>query len=144
MREKSKKQLPLMHLTTDHPQARELEAISRILDAEPTIAAVVHQDLCRGRALTATGANGMSAEQVLRAAILKQMFGYSYELLPFHLMDSISLRGFCRIGIADKGFKKSALAKNIKRIPVAEELHLSSTYTSAARFLRPAAELALN
>jgi IS5 family transposase len=116
MREKSKKQLPLMHLTTDHPQARELEAISRILDAEPTIAAVVHQDLCRGRALTATGANGMSAEQVLRAAILKQMFGYSYELLPFHLMDSISLRGFCRIGIADKGFKKSALAKNIKRI----------------------------
>jgi hypothetical protein len=27
MREKSKKQLPLMHLTSDHPQARELEAI---------------------------------------------------------------------------------------------------------------------
>jgi IS5 family transposase len=58
----------------------------------------------------------MSAEQVLRAAIVKQMFGYSYELLPFHLMDSISLRAFCRIGIADKGFKKSAIAKNIKRI----------------------------
>jgi IS5 family transposase len=116
MREKSKKQLPLMHLTTDHPQARELEAISRILDAEPTITALVHQDLCRGRELTATGANGMSAEQVLRAAILKQMFGYSYELLPFHLTDSISLRAFCRIGIADKGFKKSAIAKNIKRI----------------------------
>jgi IS5 family transposase len=116
MREKSKKQLPLMHLTPDHPQARELEAISRILDAEATITALVHQDLCRGRELTATGANGMSAEQVLRAAIVKQMFGYSYELLPFHLMDSISLRAFCRIGIADKGFKKSAIAKNIKRI----------------------------
>jgi len=116
MREKSKKQLPLMHFPSDHPQARELEAISRILDAEPTITALVHQDLCRGRELTATGANGMSAEQVLRAAIVKQMFGYSYELLPFHLTDSISLRAFCRIGIADKGFKKSALAKNIKRI----------------------------
>jgi transposase, IS5 family len=116
MREKSKKQLPLMHLSTDHPQARELEAISCILDAEATITALVHQDLCRGRELTATGANGMSAEQVLRAAIVKQMFGYSYELLPFHLMDSISLRAFCRIGIADKGFKKSAIAKNIKRI----------------------------
>jgi IS5 family transposase len=116
MREKSKKQLPLMHLSSDHPQARELEAISRILDAEPTIAGLVHQDLCRGRELTATGANGMSAEQVLRAAIVKQMFGYSYELLPFHLTDSISLRAFCRIGIADKGFKKSAIAKNIKRI----------------------------
>ena len=116
MREKSKKQLPLMHLTPDHPQARELEAIGRILDAEPTMAALVHQDLCQGRELTATGANGMSAEQVLRAAIVKQMFGYSYELLPFHLTDSISLRAFCRIGIADKGFKKSAIAKNIKRI----------------------------
>jgi transposase, IS5 family len=116
MREKSKKQLPLMHLTSDHPQARELEAISRILDAEATITALVHQDLCRGRELSATGANGMSAEQVLRAAIVKRMFGYSYELLPFHLTDSISLRAFCRIGIADKGFKKSAIAKNIKRI----------------------------
>ncbi len=116
MREKSKKQLPLMHLTPDHPQARELEAISRILDNEPIIAALVHQDLCRGRELTETGATGMSAEQVLRTAIVKRMFGYSYALLPFHLADSISLRAFCRIGIADKCFQKSALAKNIKCI----------------------------
>jgi IS5 family transposase len=116
MREKSKKQLPLMHLPADHPQARELERIGRILDAEPTITALVHQDLCQARELAATGANGMSAEQVLRAAIVKRMFGYSYELLPFHLADSISLRAFCRIGIADKSFKKSAIAKNTKRI----------------------------
>jgi hypothetical protein len=34
----------------------------------------------------------MSTEQVLRAAIVKRMFGYSYEQLAFHLMDSISLR----------------------------------------------------
>jgi IS5 family transposase len=58
----------------------------------------------------------MSAEQVLRAAIVKQMFGFSYELLPFHLADSISFRAFCRIGIADKVFQKSAIAKNIKRL----------------------------
>jgi IS5 family transposase len=58
----------------------------------------------------------MNAELVLRAAIVKQMFGYSYELLPFHLLDSNTLRAFCRIGVADKGFKKSAIAKNIKRI----------------------------
>jgi IS5 family transposase len=61
----------------------------------------------------------MSAEQVLRAAIIKQMFGFSYELLPFHLGDSISLRAFCRIGIADKVFQKSAIAKNIKRLSAA-------------------------
>jgi IS5 family transposase len=116
MREKSKKQLPLMNLTPDHPQARELDRINRILDQETTIVDWVHQDLCRGRALRDTGACGMSAEQVLRAAIIKQMFGFSYELLPFHLADSISLRAFCRIGIAEKCFKKSAIAKNVKRI----------------------------
>jgi transposase, IS5 family len=116
MREKSKKQLPLMNPMIDHPQARELERISRILDSEPTIVGLVHQDLCRDRQLQDTGANGMSADLVLRAAIVKQMFGYSYELLPFHLLDSNTLRAFCRIGIADKGFKKSAIAKNIKRI----------------------------
>jgi IS5 family transposase len=116
MREKSKKQLPLMNPTIDHPQARELECISRILDQEPTIVDLVHQDLCRGHALRETGAYGMSAEKVLRAAIVKRMFGFSYELLPFHLADSNSLRGFSRIGIADKCFKKSGIAKNIKRI----------------------------
>jgi IS5 family transposase len=116
MREKCKKQLPLMNPTIDHPQAKELEIISRILDQETTIVERVHQDLCRNRTLRKTGANGMSAEQVIRAAIVKQMFGFSYELLPFHLADSISLRAFCRIGIADKCFKKSAIAKNIKRI----------------------------
>jgi len=116
MREKSKKQLPLMNLPPDHPQARELDRISRILAEEPTIVDWIHQDLSQGRELQNTGANGMSAEQVLRAAIVKQMFGFSYELLPFHLVDSISLRAFCGIGIAETGFKKSAIAQNIKRI----------------------------
>ena len=116
MREKSKKQLPLMNPTIDHPQARELEEIDLILEKNATIIDLVHQDLCRGRNLRDTGANGLSAEQVLRAAIIKQMFGFSYELLPFHLADSNSLRKFCRMGIVDKCFKKSALAKNIKRI----------------------------
>ena len=58
----------------------------------------------------------MTAEQVIRAAIVKQMFGFSYKDLAFHLMDSVSLKRFCLIGIADKGFKKSVLCKNIKAI----------------------------
>jgi IS5 family transposase len=116
MREKSKKQLPLMNPIIDHPQSRELDCISKILDQQPIIVDLVHQDLCKGHQIQTVGANGMSAEQVLRAAIIKQMFGFSYELLPFHLADSISMQRFCRIGIADKGFKKSAIAKNIKRI----------------------------
>ena len=41
---------------------------------------------------------------------------FTYEQLAFHISDSRALRRFCRIGIADKGFGKSALNANIKRI----------------------------
>jgi len=58
----------------------------------------------------------MTAAQVVRAAIIKQMEMYSYEELVFHLLDSVCYRSFCRIGFADKGFQKSALCKNIKAI----------------------------
>ena len=66
--------------------------------------------------LTDTGAEGMTAEQVIRTAIIKQMEGYSYEELAFHLLDSICYRSFCRIGITDKGYQKSALCSNIKAL----------------------------
>ena len=39
----------------------------------------------------------MTAEQVLRCAILKQMHQFSYEKLAFHLADSQSFRAFCRL-----------------------------------------------
>jgi IS5 family transposase len=116
MRKKSEKQMPLMPPEIDHPQAEELSAISRILDSNPIIYDLVIQDLSPQKAKSKTGARGMTAEQVIRAAIVKQMFGFSYKDLAFHLMDSVSLKRFCLIGIADKGFKKSVLCKNIKAI----------------------------
>jgi IS5 family transposase len=58
----------------------------------------------------------MTAEQAVRAAIAKQMFNFTYKELAFHIVDSKSLRRFMRIGIADKGFKKSTLNKNIKAL----------------------------
>ena len=116
MRKKSEKQMPLMPPEIDHPQAEELSAISRILDSNPIIYDLVIQDLSPQQAKSKAGARGMTAEQVIRAAIVKQMFGFSYKDLAFHLMDSVSLKRFCLIGIADKGFKKSVLCKNIKAI----------------------------
>jgi len=116
MRKKSKKQMPLMPPEIDHPQAEELSAISRILDANPIIYDLVMQDLSPKRIKSKAGAKGMSAEQVIRAAIVKQTFEFSYKDLAFHLMDSVSLKRFCHMGIADKGFKKSVLCKNIKAI----------------------------
>jgi adenylate cyclase len=62
------------------------------------------------------GAEGMTAEQIVRAAIIKKTERFSYEELAFHLADSITNRAFCRIGIAHKTFKKSALCRNIKSI----------------------------
>ena len=106
-----------MQPATDHSQSIELEAISRILDKNPTISELAYQDLCRGKKKKRrSGANGMTAEQVVRAGILKQMFNLTYQELAFHIIDSISLRRFMRIGIADKGFKKSVLCNTIKSL----------------------------
>ncbi len=117
MREKEQKQMPLMEPATDHPQAREMEAISLIIDNTPTIRDHVLQDLNRGKIIKRrTGARGMNADQVLRAAIVMRLFAFTYEQLAFHISDSRCLRRFCQIGIADKGFKKSALNANIKSI----------------------------
>jgi len=116
MRKKDKKQLPLMIASVDHPHAMELELISRIFDENPIINEMVLQDLTHGVNNPAAGAIGMRAEQVVRAAVIKQMDSYSYEELAFHILDSVSYRNFCHIGFADKGFGKSALCRNIKAI----------------------------
>ena len=52
MRKKRQKQMPLMPTEIDHPQALELEAISRIINSRPTICDYVMQDLCKGRPAT--------------------------------------------------------------------------------------------
>ena len=116
MREKNQKQLPLMQSAIDHPQADELMRISRILDDNHIIGQLAMQDLKPNSTKTQAGAKGMSADQVIRAAIIKQMFGFTYEDLAFHIIDSQSIRQFCRIGFAEKGFKKSGLNKNIKAL----------------------------
>ena len=117
MRKKWQKQMPLMAHIQDHPQSQELVMISSIIDSNPTICQHILQDLNKGKVVyKRTGADGMSADQVLRCAVIKTLFNLSYEALAFHIVDSQSIRWFCRIGIADEGFKKSALNRNIKCI----------------------------
>ena len=109
--------MPLMPHIKEHNQSKELQAISNIIDANPIICEQILQDLNKGKLVAyRKGANGMSAEQVLRCAIVKTLFNFTYEELAFHLVDSQALSWFCRIGIGDKGYKKSALNKNIKAI----------------------------
>jgi transposase, IS5 family len=117
MREKHQKQMPLIDPPTGHPKEKELEVINIMLDSIPTICDHVLQDLNKGKIIKRrTGAHGMTAEQVLRAAVVMRLFNFTYEDLAFHISDSRALRRFCRIGIADKGFKKSALNENIKKL----------------------------
>jgi hypothetical protein len=69
MRKKYQKQMPLMITSIDHPHAAELEGISQILDANPIIYEWVLQDLTRNITYTGAGAEGMSAEQGLKAIL---------------------------------------------------------------------------
>ena len=103
MREKWQKQMPLVDPAGSHPQEKELEAISNIIINTPIIVDRVLQDLNRGKAIyRRKGANGMSAEQVLRAVIVMLLFEFTYEELSFHINDSRSLRRFCGIGQGNK------------------------------------------
>ena len=101
-----------------HEHARELEVMDQILCANPTIVRLVWKDLQAHveRERLRFGRPGLNAQQVLRAAIVKQMNGFSYEALAFHLADSLTYRRFCGFTHPLDVPRKSALAKNIKRI----------------------------
>lgn len=116
MRKSIVPQLSLTAPIVDHPHARELARISELLDKLPGTAELVAKDLVKGTKATKAGRAGMSGEQVLRAALLKQMHDWSYADLAFHLADSSTFQRFCRMGAMATAPKKATLADNIKRI----------------------------
>jgi IS5 family transposase len=108
-------QLPLTAPAIDHEHAAELTAISEILDAEPRIARLVDQDLLRRCKKNASmGRPGLTGDQVLRMAIVRQMNAWTFEELAFHLADSLSYRTFCRVGFLHTPPSKATVAENIK------------------------------
>jgi IS5 family transposase len=115
MRTMITQQPPLMQAPIDHEHAWELGEISDILDSTPQVLAAIERDLREGRR-SDVGRPGMTAEQVLRALVVKQMNGYSYDQLAFHLADSATYRTFCRIGSFERPPSKSTLQENIKRL----------------------------
>jgi len=116
MRKKWDEQASLFHILPRNKIARELEAISAILDTQPQILDRVYKDLSWVR-LADTGREGMSAEQVLRCAILKQYRNLTYEELAFHLEDSQSFRAFAKMRIGQYP-SSSTLQENIKALSV--------------------------
>jgi len=116
MRRSVRDQLSLVPAPFGHDHVRELQAVRAILDAHPEFARWVQADLLTSGAAADRGRDGMSGEQVLRALVIKQANGFSYEQLAFHLVDSQSYRAFSLIGFADKPPKKSTLQRNIKLV----------------------------
>ena len=115
MRQLLQEQPTLNGPVINHPHARELERVERILSGHPGIMELVLQDVA-GAVRTGEGREGMTAEQVLRAAILKQREMWTYDELSFHLADSWTYREFCRIGALDTSPSRSTLQRNIKSI----------------------------
>jgi len=114
MRKKRQEQLTLFHAFGSNEIAKELIEISLILDANPQLLDYVYADLtkgCRGD----TGATGMTAEQVLRAAVLKQYRQLNYRELAFHLEDSKAFRAFTRLEMGNYP-GSSALQDNIIKL----------------------------
>ncbi len=109
-------QLSLEQPYIEHSHARELAKISQILSLHPAIAEHVGQDLVSGLACPHTGARGMSGDQVLRVLLLKQMNGFSYRELEFHLADSVTYRTFCRFGALEPTPTRATLAENLKKV----------------------------
>lgn len=115
MRQARQKQLNLTAPWLPLEHASELAAIDGILNQVPAAAELIWQDLKADRALKKAGAEGMSAEQVLRVLMVKQMNGFSYRELTFHLADSTSYRSFCRLSLGQRP-SKTMLARCIKAI----------------------------
>ncbi|MGA2150989.1 MAG: ISNCY family transposase [Geobacteraceae bacterium] len=108
---------PQMNLFTTMPRnqiAKELKQMSQVLDATPKVVDLAYQDLIRSARPT-TGREGMTAEQLLRCAILKQYRELTYEELAFHLEDSDSFRHFARLDMGQYPCK-SILQENIKAL----------------------------
>jgi IS5 family transposase len=100
-------------LMTLFKPSKKLQKMSAILDANPDIVKAVHADLTEQS--TDSGSHGMSAERVLRCAVLKHYKQYSYRELWERLKDGVSLRWFTRF-YSDPIPHYTTLQKAIKSI----------------------------
>ncbi len=87
--------------------------MNKVLDENPDILKCVHKDLADQK--KNTGSKGISAERILRSAIIKQYKRYSYRELAKRLNDGIAFRWFSRF-YSDAIPHYTTLQKAIKNI----------------------------
>lgn len=98
----------------DPKDQKKFEIMNEILKAAKPELDTVMGDLTAG-VDPKLGRNGMSADQVLRMVIVKQMYGFDYPELSSRVSDSIMLRKFCDY---ESGWvpKYQTLQENIKKL----------------------------
>lgn len=112
---------PQATFTFEHTRSsakEQWQKIGEVLDANPEILDLVWRDLARtkdGTSKKSAGAKGMTAEQVLRVAIVKMRLELSYRALADRVDDSIGLREFCRMP-HQRIPAFTTLQENIKRL----------------------------
>jgi IS5 family transposase len=134
-------QLPLTAPWIAHDHAAELAAMSALLDEQPALSARVQQDLEAACAKDPhTGRPGLTGEQTLRILVVRQLTGWTYAELAFHLADSATYRAFCRLGALIATPSKSALAATLRRVRPATLAAMNNELvtTAAARKVEPA------
>jgi transposase, IS5 family len=131
MRQKRKPQMNIFHAAFKKDIGKELEFMSQILDENPKVLNRVFKDLI-GTNKADQGRMGMTAEQVLRAAILKQHRDLTYEELSFHLEDSQSFRAFSRLEMGQYP-SGSTLQENIKALKEETWEHINQLVTGYAK-----------
>jgi IS5 family transposase len=99
----------------EHEFGCELKWISNWLDQNPYLMDWVRLDV-KNECSSNTGRSSITAESVLRCAIIKQTRQLSYEDLAFYLQDSLSCQTFARLDRSKAFPKKSALQSAISRI----------------------------
>lgn len=114
MRRNRNRQLPLSQRAKNNPVARKYQVISGLLDEHDEICEMAAKDLCAGKN-SDVGRTGMTGEQAVRAAILYRLLGVPYEDFRFLVIESPTVRNFCRLP-TDTEIGVSTLAENIKAI----------------------------
>lgn len=97
--------------------SKKLGKVAEILEKDKSFLKKISEDF-KTKKNSNAGAKGMTVEQVVRTAIIKQMYRLSYNRLNDELNDNISYRKFTKL-YYDKIPRVSTLNENIKRISTA-------------------------
>lgn len=96
MREIRDTQMRLEFYKSESKLSKKLEKVSEILDKNISFLERISEDF-KAKKESNARAKGMTVEQVVRVAIIKQMYQLGYEKLYNELNDNLSYRSFVKI-----------------------------------------------